>query len=74
MEYDIAVDGSPMTLLTLTPLSDRGRLWLAENVDDDSMLDGDYVTEPRFGFEIIDGALDAGLLLTKDGGQLVRAS
>lgn len=77
MDYDVQVIEAGPGLVGFSGVSDKGVSWLADNIDD---IDPPHVshhhlwTEGRFAYDIIDGILDAGLTIGKDGGQLVRAS
>jgi hypothetical protein len=50
------------SLITIEPLTDRGRTWLADNVDSVEATNGrPFHCEHTQGMEIIEGALYAGL-------------
>lgn len=52
------------SICTLTPLTDAGREWVAENIGDDAMSwGGGVVIEPRYCADILDGIEAAGLSL-----------
>jgi hypothetical protein len=53
------------SLFLIRPLSESGQHWLDENVGDESTLTfgGAVVCEPRYVEPIIDGAIEAGLVV-----------
>jgi len=50
------------SIITLQPLSDAGREWIAENVDTVEAMNGEvFHCEYRMALDILDGAIAAGM-------------